>query len=250
MEENILIPIEHAIVGTGKYGLGNIPSFDPRDKKFTLPKPKAGTLFSAPKELRPVRYRYYATAKALDQGEMPHCVGFGWEQYLLSAPVKNKMWNTPAELYHQAQLVDEWEGEDYDGTSVRAGAKVLHQAGLISVYNWADDARTIADYILTNGPVVMGTNWYWDMFSPDKENFIHASGALAGGHCYMLKGVNLDKKCPDGSVGAFRGINSWGTSWADKGMFWISFNDLDRLTKEWGEAAMATELKFKTEAKG
>lgn len=248
--EKSLIPIEHATEGTGKYGLGRFVSIDPRDKQYALPTPQAGTLFSAPKEVRPIRYRYYATAKPLDQGDVPQCVAYAWEQFLLSAPVKNKMWQTPAELYHQAQLVDEWEGEDYDGTSVRAGAKVLQTAGLLSTYNWATDARTAADYILNSGPVVMGTNWYWDMFSPDKEQFIHVNGALAGGHAYMVKGVNLDKKCPDGSVGAFRIINSWGSNWGDKGMVWISFNDMNRLILEWGESCTATEIKFQTEAKG
>jgi hypothetical protein len=32
-------------------------------------------------------------------------------------------------LYHEAQRIDEWPGEDYDGTSVRAGMDVLRTEG-------------------------------------------------------------------------------------------------------------------------
>ncbi len=250
MENKILIPIEHATEGTTKYGLGRYFSFDPRDKAFQLEKPKAGTLFSAPRELRSTRYRYYMTPKALDQGETPQCVAYAWEQFLSAAPVKNKQWKTPADFYHECQLRDAWAGENYEGSDVRGGAEALREFGYLSKYEWAFDARSAANHILTVSPMVFGTNWYWDMFEPDKEGFIHVGGALAGGHAFLVKGVNLDKKCPDGSVGAFRIINSWGTNWGDKGMVWISFNDADRLIKEWGEACCATELKFKIEAQG
>lgn len=242
METSILTPIEHAVDGSASYGFGRLISIDPKDRGYLLPR----------KAISPTtrRFRHYATAKALNQGDFPHCVAYAWEQYLLSAPIKNKQWKTPVELYHEAQLRDEWEGEDYDGSSVRGGAKALQEFGYLKSYNWAFDVQPVVSHLLNVSPVVFGTNWYWGMFEPDREGFIHVEGALAGGHAYMIKGVNLDKKCPDGSTGALRIINSWGENWGEKGMVWISLTDADRLIKEWGEACTAMELKFKVEAQG
>lgn len=86
-----------------------------------------------------------------DQGAEGACVGFAWSRAmsLLNRRRYDARW-----LYRQAQLVDEWPGEDYDGTSVRAGGNVLlsghrrtwggqtrdldPEAG-IQTYRWAAD---------------------------------------------------------------------------------------------------------------
>jgi C1A family cysteine protease len=94
---------------------------------------------------------------------------------------------------------------------------------------------------LTKGPVVVGTNWYDRMFKPEK-GFIRVGGQVAGGHAWLLLGADRSKKCPDGTMGACRMINSWGRGWGESGRAWISFNDLDKLIKADGEAATAKEL--------
>jgi hypothetical protein len=226
------------------YGLGRVPSVDFRDRKF---------LAKVPKRLPATRTnRSWITAKPLDQGDKPECVAYAWEQYLLSAPVKNKYYKDPDKLYNEAQIADEWPGEDYDGTSVRAGAKVLQDAGYIKEYNWAFDIETVVNYLLSTGPVVMGTNWDNAMFYPfefgkDKQQFIRRGGGNAGGHAYVLKGVNIKRACWCGTPGVARIINSWSASWGDGGKVWICLKELDTLIKEFGEACMATELKFKVQ---
>mgnify|MGYP006891290300 CR=1 FL=1 len=72
-------------------------------------------------------------------------------------------------LYNEAQKIDQWPGEDYDGTSVRAGAAVLKSKGYISGYNWAWDVETVVNALLTLGPVVVGTWWTYDMFFPNEK---------------------------------------------------------------------------------
>jgi hypothetical protein len=64
--------------------------------------------------------------RAMDQGQEGACVGFGWTRcmMLLNRKRYDARW-----LYHEAQKVDEWVGEDYEGTSVRAGADVLRARG-------------------------------------------------------------------------------------------------------------------------
>src|SRR6185436_14113346 len=61
-----------------------------------------------------------------DQGETPHCVGFAWHGLLRSSPVLNHQ-PLPDPLYLAAQKYDEFPGENYDGTSVRGGAKALQK---------------------------------------------------------------------------------------------------------------------------
>ena len=43
---------------------------------------------------------------------------------------------------------------------------------------------------LNVGPVVVGTNWYYGMFYPDTTGLIKIRGGLAGGHAYVINGVD------------------------------------------------------------
>lgn len=240
-ELNGELNIEHALDGTtgeNERALGRIPSIDFRDRKF---------LMQLPPPEKPIDRlsRHWITVKPLDQGEKPHCVAFCGHQYLLSAPVKNLPFSTTTELYNECQRLDEWLGEDYDGTSVRALFKSLKAHGLVSEYRWAFDIERVIYHLMMKSPVVFGTNWYQGMFDPDQLGFIRATGQVAGGHAYMVKGANLEKECPDGSVGALRIINSWGASWGQGGKAWISIRDASRLISEFGEAACADEIKFR-----
>jgi hypothetical protein len=220
-------------------GLGRVPAIDFRDNRFLLSPPK----FTAIER----HQRHWITAKALDQGEKPHCVAFAGTQFLLSAPVKNLPFSTPAELYAECQKADEWEGENYDGTSVRALFKVLQSRGYISRYEWAFDVDTLTRHVLATAPAVIGVSWHAGMLYPDRESFIQAKGNVVGGHAVMVSGVNLKKKCPDGSLGAFRIMNSWSGQWGQKGKCWISIPDMKKLISDFGEICCATEIKFKAE---
>jgi hypothetical protein len=142
----------------------------------------------------------------------------------------------PAVLYGQAQEVDEWEGSNYDGTSVRAGAKVLQAKGWIKEYRWTTSVEDLALAVLTTSPVVVGTNWYYNMFMTDLKGFIKPQGALVGGHAYLINGVNKDREM-------FRIKNSWGQDWGRSGNAFISYADMQRLLNEEGECCLAVENK-------
>lgn len=219
---------------TGR-AFGRLPAIDFRDRAYLLKPVTAQVVHTN---------RYWRAGDVLDQDGLPQCVAFAGQGFLLAGPVKNKMLHDPQWLYDQCQLADEWEGTDYDGTSVRALFKVLQREGLVSEYNWATDPLTTATHLLTAGPVVFGTNWYVGMEAPDEHGFIHATGGVAGGHAYLIVGCNVHKKCPDGSLGAFRMQNSWGLDWGRKGRAWIAFSDAAKLIAEYGEVATSTELKL------
>jgi hypothetical protein len=139
------------------------------------------------------------------------------------------------DIYHEAQKRDEWPGEDYDGSSVRAGAKYMKEQGRLAEYVWAASADEVARWLLTSGPVVLGTDWYADMFTPT-EGQVHIGGEVVGGHAYLAIGFNS-------KLQAFRCINSWGRGWGENGRFWLDTADLAYLLASNGEACAGVELR-------
>lgn len=214
------------------YGLGRLPAVDARDRDHPM------QLAAAPTEALPLYHYWYDGAYYGDQGNTPMCVEYGWGHFCTDSPIVDTATGPPwqtGEVYHAAQLVDEFPGEDYEGTSVRAGAKVLQARGLIGEYRWAFDVDTVLRCVLTTSPVVMGTNWYESMFNPDPvTGRVSIGGAMAGGHCWVVNGYN-DR------TGWARCKNSWSFQWGHRGHFFIHRTDLARLIAEDGEACMAVE---------
>jgi hypothetical protein len=174
-----------------------------------------------------------------DQKNTPQCVGYAWAHWIEDAPVTHggvAPIISPVTIYKEAQKIDEWAGENYDGTSVRAGAKYLKNTGKISSYLWAFNLTTLINTVLNIGPVVVGTNWYYGMFFPDRSGLIRLSGRLCGGHAYVINGIDINKK-------QFRIKNSWGKNWGHQGRAFISFANMERLIRERGEICLAVENK-------
>jgi hypothetical protein len=175
-----------------------------------------------------------------NQGNTPQCVGYAWAHWICDGPITHRgalPIIQPSLIYREAQKVDEWPGERYNGTSVRGGAKYLMSSGKISSYLWAFDINTLINTVLNVGPVVVGTNWYYNMFFPNKNGLIRLSGHIAGGHAYVINGVNTITK-------QFRIKNSWGKAWGVSGHAYISFSDMKRLIIERGEICLAIEKPF------
>jgi hypothetical protein len=175
-----------------------------------------------------------------NQGNTPQCVGYAWAHWIADGPVIHSGVQPPVNptlIYQQAQLVDEWVGTNYDGTSVRGGVKYLQNSGKVSNYYWAFDVQTMVNTILNIGPVVVGTNWYNNMFYPNPNGVISIGGSLAGGHAYVINGVDTVTR-------QFRIKNSWGQSWGKQGHAFISFTDMTRLINENGEICLAVENNF------
>lgn len=220
-------------------------------------------LLEAPEALE-ITYRYWYGARVhLDQtGDT--CVANAWTHFLSDSPRTHRLgdldaarptWpGLPADLsgytsaqsgeqhfrgwlYDRAQQADEWSDTPPEGgTSVRAGAKVLQAIGAVKSYHWAADIDDVIDAVLTEGPVVVGTSWYNDMFWPTgSEARLSPTGGVAGGHAWKIDGYNR-------TTGLFRMKNSWGTTWGLNGYAHITHGDLSRLLfDESGEACIALE---------
>jgi hypothetical protein len=173
-----------------------------------------------------------------NQGNTPQCVGYAWAHWLEDGPVPQSGIAPiipPIIIYENAQKLDEWVGENYAGTSVRGGVKYLQSVGKVSSYYWGFNLTTLINSVLNLGPVVVGTNWYNGMFYPNRNGLIKISGRIAGGHAYVINGVNTKTRL-------FRIKNSWGQSWGQSGHAYISFTNMERLIRERGEICFAVEI--------
>lgn len=216
------------------HGLGRLFAPDPRDAAHSV----EAALKTAAPYARDWRY-WNGNGWWGDQGATPQCVAYSWVHWLEDGPIQQGgavPCISPQVIYDEAQKLDEWPGEGYDGTSVRGGAKALQARGYISAYSWATTLDEVIQSVLMLGPMSVGTNWYNDMFEPDPTTFlVKPTGGIAGGHAFQLNGVNVGRK-------TFRLKNSWGRSWGKKGYALISFEDFEKLLLEDGEACIATEV--------
>lgn len=175
-----------------------------------------------------------------DQGYTPQCVSYAWLHFVEDGPITHpetkgsQVVMDPTQLYNEAQLVDAWPGENYDGTSVRAGVKRLRHHGFVNSYWWAWDVDTVVEALLSSSPVVVGTYWHSDMFYPDEDGNISPGGGKSGGHAYLLNGVNIDR-------GIIRIKNSWGRYWGKNGYAYMSIDDMGTLLDDYGEACVASQ---------
>lgn len=215
--------------------LGRLPHFDERSRAY----PVMATLVApAP----PRSYTWSVPAPTLDQGPDGSCVGHAWAHELLARPAAaTGVDHTFAleRIYWEAQRIDPWDGGAYpggspfyEGTSVLAGAKVVQGLGAMAEYRWAFSIDELALAIGYKGPAVLGIPWYESMFDPDPDGRVHVAGDVAGGHAILCRGVSM-------RLQLFRLRNSWGI-WGlnGSGDCLISFDDLDRLLHEGGEACV------------
>lgn len=135
------------------------------------------------------------------------CVGFSESRAmsLLNRTRYNAHW-----LYEEAQKIDEWPGENYEGTSVRAGFEILRQRGHRRLINGVTGPERLEDGVAA---------YRWATSVAD----IH--GAIQMPLADSLNGVPL--------------LNSWGRSYPH--IVWLWDEDLDRLLNEDGEAAVVVD---------
>jgi hypothetical protein len=142
-----------------------------------------------------------------DQGAEGACVGFGSSRAmtLLNRRRYDARW-----LYLEAQKIDEWPGEDYEGTSVRAGMDILRDMGHRRVLGKRSTPPDVADGIAAN-------RW---AASVDEVRT-------------CLQSQYHDR------IGAVPILNSWGRSYPHT--VWMPYETLARLIREDGEATIIVD---------
>jgi hypothetical protein len=174
----------------------------------------------------------------LNQGATPHCVGFAYGNFGVSCPVEQLTWTDQIghDIYYKAKEIDGEPGAE-NGSTTRSGVQAFMSFAKLdkNIYAFASSMEDIIVWLLAVGPVITGTNWYSQMMNPDSNGRIHVGGYLAGGHEWMISGVNTVEKW-------FHCTNSWGEDWGINGQFTISFDDYQRLLNEQGDAVTTAEV--------
>ena len=230
--------------------LDRLPEFDERSRLFRA---VAGI------ETRPFRSYTWRCVSFLDQGTEGACVGYSWSHELAARPVEITVNEDMARsLYHRARQLDQWEGEDYEGTSVLAGAKAVQEMvnrrglSVMSEYRWAFGIEDVVRTIGYKGPVVFGIDWYNDMYEPSADGFVTPTGELAGGHAILGRGIKIfwtsrentkDFNLVDLDRSYVLLRNSWGLAWGKAGDAKISLRDLKTLLDAQGEACVPVQRK-------
>lgn len=215
---------------------------DPRSKLYAIRPMLASNLENKP--------QFWKEGIVLDQGQEGACVGFGWTAELLAEPFAPKIQppitkatEMAQKYYKMAQKVDPWEGEEYEGTSVLAGAKVMQKEGFIEGYRWCFGIKDLRDAIISEGPVVIGIPWYQGMYSTRQSGLVDVSGDQVGGHCITVTGYHPEMEIEGQKREVFRWRNSWGNSYGIDGSGYIEFDVLNDLLKNNAEACIPVNRK-------
>jgi hypothetical protein len=217
----------------GPHLLGRLPSPpDPRDFRLArfVPPP--------PPLLVTRTWRLYRPL--IDQGDTGHCVGFGWCQWGNLLPVADRYEAADGHaVYYECKVLDGDPGGEA-GSYVRSGAKAMQARGRLAAYAFAATLEEVATFLMANGPVVLGTVWRTEMFTPNPHGFVSVAGADEGGHCWALNSIRPRNGSVDDAT--FGGLNSWGPGWGRRGRFFLRGGDLRALLAQDGEACASVEL--------
>jgi hypothetical protein len=210
-----------------KRTFSHIPRFDERSREFGI-----RTLVGA----KPRISNYWPCQVHLNQGSEGACTGFATAHDIAAPPFARKgvTVTLAKELYARAKQLDEWPGENYDGSSVLAAVKAARERKLLASYRWAFGEDDLALAIGYAGPVILGIAWLAGMEKPDANGRVRATGAKRGGHAILCNAYDAGKNL-------YRLHNSWGRAWGVAGACWIPAADMKKLLAMDGEACVPSK---------
>lgn len=177
--------------------------------------------------------RTWLTTVVLDQGREGACTGFATAHELDAEPdhVEGVSAELALQLYHRAQQLDEWPGENYSGSSVLAAVTAAKELGYIAEFRWAFGEDDLAIAVSNVGPAVLGITWYEGMSETDENGYIEPTGAVVGGHAIACIGIDVE-------TGDYLLLNSWSAAWGRDGVARIKREHVRKLLAEGGEACI------------
>jgi hypothetical protein len=247
----------------GKYRLDARPDrIDFRDRPYLPPLRSIPPHYPLDKHIAAHLQSYTKDGMILDQGSEGACTGFGlaalinyifWEQWVIGervAELKPKI-ISPWMLYNNARVYDEWEGEDYEGSSCRGAMKGWHRHGVCKLdlwralskrpnSEWAQDAasRPLGAYYRVDSKSILDmqaavnevhavfcsarvhAGWNNPKATVDHAGLhlkvIFPKAKIDGGHAFAVVGYTSE---------GFIIQNSWGSSWGTYGFALLPYED-------------------------
>lgn len=210
--------------------LGRHVRHDPRSRAFPMHENPSGL----------VSKRHISNTPVLDQGQLGSCTGnagtkcLSYEPFWDGVPKDVTLDEDYAvKLYSANTKADDYPGQ-YPPTDTGSDgvttASVLKTWGLISGYLHGFSLLSTLTALAAT-PVILGTEWLEDMFNPNSDGSLQVSGAVAGGHEYVLDELDVENR-------RVWIQNSWSADWGQDGRAWLSFADLDKLLKAEGDCTV------------
>ena len=186
--------------------------------------PVSNILQTAPKKL--VSKKWECPVR-LNQGREGACVGFGLTHMLASQPNPHSFYTNQCafNLYHQIKLNDRLAGENYDGTWIEDGLRLLKKQQKIKSYHWAMKLDDSINAISNLGPLVCKIPTYEGFYRPLGSGQMKHTGKMVGWHCILADEVDVENE-------RVWFLNSWGKLWGKSGRAWMSFDDVKYLLNQ------------------
>lgn len=187
-----------------------LPELDP--VRLSAPEDER-VLAQPPEKLWPV-------GPVLDQGREGACTGFCGANFINAEPIMKRPFlaNQDALAYYQRnKQIDEWPGENYNGSSVSAMCKQLIELGRIRTAGVTASFEEMAKWKLYRGTLMLSVPWYEGLYTPDARGYIRPTGRKVGGHAILDSGITRWR--------AAVLFNSWGADYGFGGRAYLAEPD-------------------------
>lgn len=247
--------IEQHVTDDG-HGLGAQHSPpDPRDRDY-LARMRFGP--AAVDEPMRKHRKHYTEHMRFDQGRIGQCALKSAAHIAAAGPITQRPYYTnrphfdTVAAYCESQALDKktygWPeptfcedgrtpgGRGDWGTTMRSAAQTMRGLGFFGNFWWLQSAHEARVYLTNVAPLWFASYWSSGMSRPDANGFIWPTGGRLGGHAYVMDEIVWGKKY-------VWVLNSWGTGWGIRGRAKLTFDAMDQLFAEWGEAVGVTEVR-------
>lgn len=221
------------------------------NNNLSLKSPKGNTLKAL--KVLAINYVIPNIASILDQGNLGSCVANA-ASLIISTQSKKTISLSRILLYALCRICDNTNLNQDDGTTIRTCCNVLRKYGTcpenicpyninlfssfpslnaiknlnllknFMYYSVNQDINSLKQTLFTfNKPIIFGILIYNSFMTPQVASTgivpmpDTSKESLLGGHCVTMIGYDDNKLC-------FVCANSWGTSWGNKGLFYLPYN--------------------------
>ncbi len=202
--------------GPDSHRMGYVPSpKDDRDlkglRKYMAPEvqPRAGAYFKP--LMLPPRLWKLNLPSVLNQGDTPKCTSRAAAHMIDADPIAHNFGDKWADDFYDMEKEIDGLPPGSQGSTPRALAKTLQRLKLIDRYAWTRSLAEARTWLLTKGPMTIGSIWTRNMSKP-KDGWVTPFGAVDGLHEVAILGW-IPRRAGHIFFDEVILPNSWGPEW-------------------------------------